>query len=253
MLAHTRTSRLSRIFIPTLLFVSFICISALPGKGPESQPSVTAIAPQRSYAAFTLTTSRTITRPDERERQLSRQQRFQRSDGAFKVIQTDLRAEGTVRTQTIFGYLGLGMFRLDEANRRLVFIGPHLDETSGNLEQVLREHPLFVRTESVQGVNAIVWRKGAADAEEFSEEFRAPSLGGMVIRRVKVSQRGRETVEPLTIEMAEPAANLFTELFTYPVDYTNFEQRIGETEGRNSPEVAGFMRETLARMRQRRP
>jgi len=253
MLAHTRTSRLSRIFIPTLLFVSFICISALGGRVRESKPSVTVLAPQRSYPAFTLTTSRTITGPDGRERQLSRQQRFQRSDGAFKVIQTDLRAEGTARAQTIFGYLGLGTFRLDESRRRLVFIGPYQDDTPDNLEQFLREHPLFVRAESVLGLNTIVWRKGAADAADFSEEFRALGLGGEVIKRVKVSQRGRETVEPLTIEMAEPSASLFTELFTYAVDYTNFEQRIGETESRNSPEVADFMRASLERMRQRRP
>ena len=252
MSAHNKTWR--RILILAPIFVSIICISALAGRVRNSKPSATVIAPQRSYPAFTLTTSRTIARPGERERQLSRLQRLQRSDGAFKLVHTDYQEDGTAgRVQTMFGYLGLGVFRLDESNRRLVFMGPQQDEAHENLEQVLRAHPLFTREETVQGVRTIVWRKGEADAAAFSEEYRAPALGGWVIRRVKVSQRGRETVEPLRIETAEPAANLFHELFTYPVDYTNFEQRIGETEGRNSPETAGFMRETLARMRQRRP
>ena len=215
---------------------------------------MTAIAAQRSYPAFTLTTSRTIARPGERERQLSSQQRLQRSDGAFKLIQTDYQEDGTAgRVQTMFGYLGLGVFRLDESNRRLVFMGPQQEETHENLEQVLRAHPLFTREETVQGVRTIVWRKGEADAAEYSEEYRAPALGGWVIRRVKVSQRGRETVEPLAIETREPAANLFNELFTYPVDYSAFEGRVLETERRDSADVAGFMREALARMRQRRP
>jgi len=247
-------SRLVIIFIASLTLLSVAGISALSGNTERLDTGAPEPALQTARPAFTLMTRRIVAGGDGRERQLSTQQRFQRSDGIFKVIHSDYKPDGTpAGVQTIFGYQGLGVFRLDQPRQRLVFVGPQQEEAPENIEQYLRAHPLFAGAESVQGVSAIVWRKGAPGASEYSEELRAPALGGLMIKRVTVSARGRETVEPVTIETGEPVQNHFDELFSYPVDYSDFERRVAESESRSELEVAGFMRELLARMRQLRP
>ena len=223
---------------------------------PSPSPHVSEVStqPQTSQPAFSVTTARKVTGRDGMERLVSTTQRFQRSDGLFKLVHTSYTPEGTTsRVQTSFGFIGIGVFRLDEARRRLVFSWPHVDERLENVERFLREHSLFARDETVQGVNTVVWRQAGAVETEFTEEYRAPSLGGLLVKTVKVSRRGRETLEPTSIETGEPAQNVFADFFLYPVDYSSFERRAQEEDGRSASEIASLMREALARMRQVRP
>lgn len=252
MTAQTKISRLGAIVIPALISVSLICVSALGDsiREPGSPPQNIQPAP---YPAFSLTTSRTDN-VNGQERLLSIQQRSQRSDGAYKLVQTFYAPDGAVtRVQTYFGFIDLGVFRLDEARQLLVFTGPQIDDRPADIDKFLRAHPLFAREESVAGVSAVVWRQAERGREEMIEEYRAPSLGGLLVKSLKVSARGRETVEPKVIAMGEPAAGLFNELFVYRVDYSSYERQVQETEKGNLAETASLMRQLLERMRQVRP
>jgi len=225
---------------------------------PGSHDSVMAKsarpAAETSYPAFTLTSSRTVTRAKGEARLLSRVQRFQRSDGIYKLAQTLYRPESKAeRVQTYFGFIGLGVFRLDEARQRLVFTGPLIEESITDIEQFLRAHPLFVREDSVAGIRAIVWRQRGNDGpEDVVEEYRAPSLGGLLIKTVKVSAREREIFEPTAIQMGEPPASLFSELLSYPSDYSFYERRVQEAE-KHKDHDAAFRRQLMERMRRARP
>jgi len=246
-------SRLKIIFISALMSVFLVGIPGLGRSARESKPLPPETASQASPLAFTLTTSRTVTRADGHDRLLSTQQRFQRADGIYKLVQNLSVPDGTpARVQTLFGFIGLGVFQLDEARQRLVFTGPQVDDRPADVEQFLRAHELFTREESVAGISTLVWRKGGRTDGEFVEEHRAPSLGGLLVKRVKVSARGRETVEATAIQMGEPAPSLFSELFSYRVDYTSYERQVQETET-NEPATALLMRQLLERMRQVRP
>jgi hypothetical protein len=230
-----------------------VLITASAGPNLKLTQAVPETAPQTSPAAFTLSVSHTVTRPDGQERLISTQQRFQRSDGTYKLVQTFYALDGTTeRVQTIFGFIGLGVFRLDEEHKRLVFIGPQIDDRTADVEQSLHASDLLAREEFVAGVRAVVWRQAGRRKKEFVEEYRAPSLGGLVIKRVKVSALGRETVEPTAIELGEPAPGLFSELLSYPVDYSSYERQVEETE-QSEPEIALLMRQMLGRMREARP
>lgn len=252
---QVNSSPLRIIFISALMSVFFAGIPALGRSARESTPvAPETAAPQTSHPAFTLTTSRTITRTNERERLLTTTQRFQRSDGIYKLVQTFYAPDGTVaQTQIYFGFIDLGVFRLDETHKRLVFTGPLIDDRPADVEQFLRGHEQFTREESVAGVTAMVWRQAEPDTEEFREEYRAPALGGLLIKTVKVSARERETVEPTSIQMGEPARGLFNELLSYRVDYSDYERLVQEKEKKNDPEMAALMRQLLERMRQARP
>lgn len=253
MLRKVNGSPLKRIYISVLIAVFVLGLLALGGSARESTPGAAGAAPQARLPAFTLTTSRTIISAGRRERLISTQQRFQRSDGIYKLVQTLYAPDGTTeRVQTLFGFIGLGVFRLDEGQKRLVFTGPQIDDRPADVEQFLRAHEMFTREESVAGISAIVWRKGGRAEGDVVEEYRAPSLGGLLIKTVKVSARGRETVEPTAIQMGEPAPSLYNELLSYRVDYSSYERQVQETE-RNDPEIALLMRQLLERMRQARP
>jgi hypothetical protein len=185
---------------------------------------------------------------------LSTLQRFQRSDGTYKLVETSSDLDGTTRrVQTSLGFVGLGVFRLDETRGRLVFTGPQVDDPPGNVEQGLRSNQLFAREESVAGFNTIVWRKAGRSEGDFGEEYRAPSLGGVVIKSVKVTARGREVVEPTAIQIGEPASILFRELLLFPSDYSIYERRVQEIARQGDAETARLMQQYLERMRQLRP
>jgi hypothetical protein len=241
------------LLLAMVLTGALFLIAASAGPNRKLTRAVPETALQTSQAAFTLRASRSVSRPDGQERLISTQQRFQRSDGTYKLVQTFYALDGTTeRVQTNFGFIGLGVFRLDEERRRLVFAGPQVDDRSADAEQLLRASELFVREEFVAGVSAVVWRQMGRGKEEFLEEYRAPSLGGLLIKKVKVSALSRETVEPTAIEMGEPAPSLFSELLSYPVDYLSYEQQIEETE-QSEPEIARLMRQMLGRVRQATP
>ena len=221
-----------------------------PGLASEPGRAATPLT-QTSYPALSLTSSHTVTRNNGQTRLLSSLQRFQRSDGIFKTVRTFHTPGGGVeRRQTHLGYVGRGVFLLDASGHRLIFTGPQVEDAPADVEQFLREHPLFARDESVQGLTTIVWRKPGRSEEDFVEEFRAPALGGLLIKTIKVSDHGKEVEEPTAIERSEPSLTEFTELFSLPVDYSRYERRVLAAERASSPEAANLMRALLDRMRQ---
>lgn len=253
MLRTINSSRFKTKYISALIAILSVGLVAWAGSARESMRNAAEAASQAPMVAFTLTTSHTVVSPNRRERLISTQQRFQRSDGVYKLVQTLYAPDGaSERVQTLFGFIGLGVFRLDEAGKRLVFTGSQIDDRPADVEQFLRAHETFTRDESVVGITTIVWRQAGRAEGDFKEEYRAPSLGGLMVKTVKNSARRRETIEPTAIQMGEPATSLFNELFAYRVDYSSYEQQVQDTE-RNDSDMALIMRQLLERMRQARP
>jgi hypothetical protein len=247
-------THLKIVGISALVLLSVAAIVAFGGHVRESSPDQgEGLASQAPVAAFTLTTSRKLVPTGGRERLLSTQQRFQRSDGTYKLVQTAFAPDGSVATtQTLFGFVGIGVFRLDEGNKRLVFAGPQSDDRPADVAKFLRTHELFVREEAVSGINTIVWRQPGRTKANFIEEYRAPSLSGMLIKTVMVSDRGRETVEPTAIKMGEPALGLFAELWSCTADYSSYEREVQE-KAKTEPEIALLLQQALTRVRQTKP
>lgn len=147
--------------------------------------------------AFTVAWTRTATTPDGQSQLLQTTSRYQRADGAYKLVHLIQSQNGSAgRVETVFGFVGLGAFRLDEARRQLVFISPMTEEQPEDVEGYLRADPRFNREEDVQGQHCIVWRTSTHRDTGFVEEYRAPALGGLLIKRVEESARGRQVLEP---------------------------------------------------------
>lgn len=204
--------------------------------------------------AFTVAWTRTATAPDGQSQLLQTTRRYQRADGAYKLVHTIQSQNSSAgRVETVFGFVGLGAFRLDEARRQLVFISPMTEEEPEDVEGYLRADPRFNREEEVQGQRSIVWRTSTHRDTGFVEEYRAPALGGLLIKRVEESARGRQVLEPTEIDMGEPAANLFVELEQYPADYARYEESIARADREQRLDAARLMRALMHRMKKAKP
>lgn len=240
------------IGLSALILALVVVVLAL-GNSARKSPFAEAVAPQTPIPSFTLTTSRTVTDLKERAQLVSTEQRSQRSDGTYKLVQTlYTQDDKKEHVQILFGYFGLGVFRLEQGQKRLVFTGPLADDRSGDVERSLRTSELFTREESVAGINAIVWRKPSRAKGDVIEEYRAPSLDGLLLKIVKITALGRDVVEPTAIQMGEPDSGLFSELLLYPVDYSVYEEQLREIE-KNEPAMGLVMRQLLERMQKVRP
>jgi hypothetical protein len=212
----------------------------------------TATAEQTPRApAFSVTLKRTLTSRDGQTRLQLTTNRYQRSDGIFRLVHTFHSADGD-RAETYFGLMNLGTFRLDEARHLLVFAAPMLDEGVADVEAYLREQPQYDREEDVFEQRTVVWRMAHEGERGYTEEYRAPALGGLLIKRVVESPRGREVFEPTGITLGEPSPALFAEFSQYTVDYSDFDRRVQQTERRGGKEAAKAMRDALRRIREAR-
>lgn len=248
-----------------LILASLITVSvfAINGRTEQVTGDATSVAEvalpvkaqnATAHAAFAVTWARTETSADGRTSLLQTTKRYQRSDGLYKLVHTYHGREGANdRIETLFGFVGLGVFRLDEGHRQLVFAGPQVAEQPEDVEVYLRADPRFDREEDVRGQRAIVWRSVMGRSSGYTEEYRAVSLGGLLIKRVEVSPRRRQVFEPTSIEMGEPDAGLFRELYRYPANYALYERSIQQAGRADHPETAQLMRELLQRMKTVKP
>jgi hypothetical protein len=205
-------------------------------------------------AAFTLVLARTVSGSGQPTRLVQTTTRQQRVDGLYRLEQTFFGQDGRpAGTGIYYGITGYGVFRRDDVRHALVFTGPQVELQVQDIAGYLRQNPLFVREETVAGQRTIVWRDGAEGANRYREEYRAPGLGGLLIRSIVVLGARREMIEPTSLEMVEPSPALFVELSLLPTDYAPYLRQIEQMERTNQPEEAQVMRQLLSRARSVKP
>jgi hypothetical protein len=244
-----------------LVVVALPALALTLSRTPAASPAAIAVsgtsAPVRQatrQSAFSVTWERKLASPDGQSRRLATSKRYQRSDGAHRIVHTFYSRDGSESGGNVyFGLTGLGYFRANDESRMLVFTTPMAaDPQPADLEAFLRAQPEFDREEDVRDQRTIVWRRNDATGEGYTEEYRAPALGGLILKQVVSSARGVEVFEPTELTLGEPAARLFVELSGYTVDYSHFEGKIREMERDGNPEIAHRMRQAMTRMKEAR-
>jgi hypothetical protein len=216
--------------------------------------------PTERQPAYTASWTYTATSTDGQRRVLQTTTRYQRADGIYKLVHTyqaqekDAGSKVAGSAEVYFGFNGLGVFRLDRERGLLIFVAPLADDAAVDVPTALREEPRFDREEDVRGQPTHVLRMPAARGGGYTEEYRAPALGGLLIKRVEETpQRGRQVMEPTELVMGEPDARLFAELDQYPTDYAYYERKIVRTERDEGHEAAQIMRRLMSKMQAVRP
>ena len=172
-------------------------------------------------------------------------ERYQKSDGSWRLTTTYYNPDGTIRkVDTGFGQLGRGVFQVNEKATRLNFISPMSPQAHVVSASDMRQDPNFVREDSVLGYETIVARQSEEDGA-YAEVYRAPALQGMPIKIVFSSGAGTMVIEPTSIALGEPSETVFTEMPDYQVNYVNFENKIQAMEESGKHETAKQMRQEL--------
>jgi hypothetical protein len=173
--------------------------------------------------------------------------RYQRSDGAFKEVQTYYYANDAVaKKEILFGIPGQGVFKINNPQGPLQFLSSMRPKEQTSYVRVDDGHsqPNFVRDDWVQGYQTYVLRF-PDEAGGYFEMYCAPELDGEPLRRVSVEPGGISIHEVVEITLGDPDDRMFGPLPNLPVNYEFFKHKIATTEEAGNHEAAVGMQRQL--------
>lgn len=218
-----------------------------------AHPAFAADSERQASSGYTMTSTATYAPADGPPRLYATYVRHQRRDGLFKLVSTYHQEDGSAdRTVTTFGAEGLGVFALDEGRGRLVFRGPLPEALTGDVAGALRAGPHYSREETVSGVGTVVLREEDTELGGFRETFRAPALGGLVVKNVRESEGGREVFETTSVEAGDPDPAQF-EGWRHAADYDDYARKVERERARGRPREAERMAQLLEKARKLKP
>lgn len=179
--------------------------------------------------------------------------RHQRRDGLFKLVSTYHQENGSAdRTVTTYGVDGLGVFVLDEGRGRLVFRGPLPEAPDGDVAGTLRADPHYNREETTAGVGVVVLHYEDEEGGGYTETFRAPALGGLVVKNVREFGGAREVFETTSIEAGDPDPAQF-DRWRYAADYGDYARKVERERARGRAHEADKMGRMLDKAKRLKP
>jgi hypothetical protein len=153
---------------------------------------------------------------------------YSRSDGTFAtvVISYDKDGEVSNRDMTV-GELGRGLFRVNEAERKLVFIAPLPEDATSPFPDDLKSHRNYHGEDTVLGYRTVILRKQQKDF--YTDLYYAPDLKS-IIKTVTVSAAGTTTVEPNLITPGPVSSLVFASLASWSIDTSLYSTKLEEVE-----------------------
>lgn len=207
----------------------------------------------RPAKGFTVLTKETVTMNDPKMQAESRQAdyvvtaRYQKSDGTWKEIRTAYKSDGKVLRETIqFGIPGRGVFDVDKSQGTLSFLSSMPPKEVASQVPITdgREHPKFMRHDTVQGYKTYVLHYVVSEDGSYEDEYYAIDLDGYPIKSIKFSPFGSSTTEAIRITLGDPDESVFS-LPDWMVDYERFKNKIQAIEEDGHHETAEAMQRQL--------
>ena len=208
-----------------------------------------AIDYTRRPNGFTMISRQVHTPTDGAPVLLADKERYQKSDGSWRLITTYYNPDGTIRkVDNSFGQLGRGVFQVNEKARLLNLISPVSPQAHVVSASDMRKDPNFIREDFVLGYKTFVSRQPGEDGA-YAEAHRAPALQGMPIKIIFSSEAGTTVIEPTKIVLGEPSETVFTAMPDYQVNYLDFENKIQAMEESGKHETAKQLRQELEKIK----
>jgi hypothetical protein len=173
-------------------------------------------------------------------------ERQQQANGEWKEVVSYLNSDdgSVIKKVEKYAVNGRGLFKVDEQNKKLVFLGMRPDALIIRSSEELRKDSEFVREESILGYQTFVLRQNL-DESNYTEVYTAPDLQGIPLRIDFVSDKSRTTIEAVEVDLSEDALNGLTVMPDYPIDYGNFEKSIQSVEKSGNNQAAEQMRQGM--------
>lgn len=175
-------------------------------------------------------------------------ERRQQSNGEWKetVSWFDLDGATVIKKTEKYAINGRGLYKVDEENKRLVFLGLRPEEPVAPLPEELRKNPNFVREDSVLGYPTFVSRQDF-DKNNYTEIYTAPALQGVSLKTIIGSDESKTVIEAVKVERESKTTSTPTEMPDYPISYESFEKGIQAIERGGNLQAAEQMRQEFNR------
>ena len=148
---------------------------------------------------------------------------YSRSDGSFATVVASYDQDGAVSNrETIVGEIGRGLFRVNAAEKKLIFIAPAPADASSPFSD-LKSNPNYHGEDSVLGYRTVVLRKQRKDS--YTDLYYALDLKS-IIKTVSVSPAGTTTIEPTSIVPGPVNSSLFAALATFSIDTSLYRKQL---------------------------
>lgn len=126
-------------------------------------------------------------------------------------------------TEEGFAEVGRGVFALSPGRQKMDFLSEH--DVSKVDEEMLRQSPHFVQTQTILGYTAYVSKQ--AQEGTALESYRVPALNGAQVKHVFNNGSATVVFEPISIALGEPPADKMKHR-EYPVDNGFYRQIHGD-------------------------
>jgi hypothetical protein len=205
---------------------------------------------QYPAVGFTITYVETDTPPGGAARVIGIQVRYQKANGDWKNVKTNLEADGTARTMITANRGGQGV--AIKSDGTLSYIGG----TGGNFpeyysEASLRSSPQFSREgEPVLGYKTFVLHSDlegigpTLGKPAYIEWYLSPIIGSRPLKTVSMWEEGFSVTEAVSITLGDPSDDVMS-LPDLPISYEGFKKNIELYESRGQKERAQFHRSQL--------
>lgn len=149
---------------------------------------------------------------------------YSRSDGSFATVVVSYTKDDAVSNRdTTVGELGRGLFRVSEAEKKLIFIAPLPQDASSPFSNDLKSNPNYHGEDSVLGYSTVILRKQRKDS--YTDLYYSPALKS-IIKTVAVSSAGTTTIEATLITPGPVNSAIFAALATFSIDTSLYSKKL---------------------------
>jgi len=190
--------------------------------------SVGKVTPEPSFTEFTIDAQEVFQPSDGPLVRGAQSTYYRRADGVFATVRIasgDSREAST--PEITVGERGRGVFRVNQVDRKLVFIGPLPADATAPLVEDLKRSDQYQGEATVLGYPTIILRQQRRDL--YIDTYYAPDFQ-LVIKTVTVRQQGTTIIEPASI-IAGPIDNtIFTSLADFSIDTSSYRVKLEKAE-----------------------
>lgn len=144
--------------------------------------------------------------------------RLLKSDGSWKETTIELNEDGSTRKEFVqYAINGRGVFRVDEKNKRLLFIGDRPAQIPVYSAEAARNRPNFIGENSVLGYKTIVTRD-RLDESSYMKIHSSVDFNGLRLKWIDMNDNVANIFEATDIRVERITDEEFGSMPNYPVD-----------------------------------
>ena len=199
---------------------------------------------------FVLISSETDFPVDGEPRLNATHVRMVRANGEWKEHSTFYESNGTTHSRVTVGKAE-GVYNVDEQKEKLELLSKSRPSPPEyHSEEFLRNHPQFIREDSILGYKAYVSRIEFPDPNEYTEIYRSAITGAIPLKIVfRRLNEGDKIIEAIKIDFG-PIDDAMFNTPDFPVSFDLLESKIKAMEAQGNKRLADLLYKQIEDIKQ---